>query len=129
MSLIIKSAKTAPIRIEIDLETDQGAIKGYFTGHAYIRSKPQLAELQQRFDAMAQQDMAPLVAEEKILREMYARFEGLANEAGPIEGDAAFAELLQGPLSVHLAKAATDAYWSFLSGSARQGNAPRSRAR
>jgi hypothetical protein len=130
MSLIIKTAKTTPIRIDIDLQTNEGQIKGHFTGHAFIRSKPQLLELQKRIDAITDDATATaLEREEKILREMYEKFDGLADESGELTGDAAFGAMITGPLSVHLTQAATEAYWAFLSGEKRQGNSRRQPAR
>lgn len=130
MSLIIKTAKTTPIRIDIDLETNAGRIKGHFTGHAIIRTKPEILELQERLSALAEQDdMSSLEREEKILREMFEGFDGLADESGELKGDAAFNALVRGPLSVQLTQAATDAFWSFLRGESRQGNSRPPRGR
>jgi hypothetical protein len=127
MSLILKAAKTTPIRIDIDIDTDAGRIKGHFTGHAHIRSKAQLKEFAERLGKLAD-DGAAADADATILREMYERFDGLANESGPLSGDAAFSEILEGPLSVHLTRSALNAYWQHLSG-AREGNSQPARAR
>ena len=126
MTLIVKTAKTSPVRIELDLDTDIGPIKGHFTGHARIRSKKQLMEFADSLAKLAEE--APENADETILREMFASFDGLGNESGPLSGDDAFVEVLTGLLSVHLTRLAMDAYWAHLGG-AREGNAPPRRAR
>lgn len=126
MSLTTKVATTTPVKIEIDLDTNAGRIKGHFTGHARIRSKPQLKEFADRLQKLA--DDGADDADGVILREMFTGFDGLANEDGPLTGDAAFEEVLNGPLSVPLTRLAMDAYWAQLNG-AREGNARPLRAR
>lgn len=126
MSLIIKTAKTTPIKINIDLDTDAGPIKGFFTGHASIRSKAELKAFAERLAKLAEDGDSD--ADSTILHEMYEKFDGLENASGALTGEAAFSEILSGPLSVHLTRAATEAYWSHLAG-AREGNARPARAR
>jgi hypothetical protein len=127
--LIIKEAKTTPIRIDIDLQTDVGRVQGFFVGHGFIRTKPQMAELQERLAALQDENMPPIEREERILRELYESFDGLANASGEaLKGDEAFSAVTRGSLSVQLTQAASDAYWAFMSG-ARQGNSRPARAR
>ena len=126
MTLVIKTAALTPVRIELDLQTDAGPIKGHFTGHARIRSKPELKAFADRLAKLAEDGTED--ADGIILREMYDRFEGLGNESGPLTGDAAFEEVLNGKLSVHLTRLALDAYWAQLNG-AREGNGRPQRAR
>lgn len=126
MSLIVKAAATTPIRIELDLDTNDGRIKGHFTGHARIRSKPQLKEFADRLAKLAEDGVED--ADRIILTEMYESFDGLGNADGPLKGEAAFDEILSGPLSVHLTRLALDGYWSQLNGG-REGNVRPQRAR
>lgn len=126
MSLIVKVAKTTPLRIELDLKTDVGPIKGFFTGHARIRSKAELKAFSERLTKLVDDGVED--AESIVLHEMYESFEGLANASGELTGEAAFVEVLTGPLSMHLTHLALDAYWSQLGG-AREGNGRPSRAR
>lgn len=126
MTLTIKIAKTTPIRIDLDLQTDAGPIKGHFTGHARIRSKPELKAFADRLAKLADDGVED--AESVILHEMYERFEGLGNEGGALTGEAAFDEILNGALSVHLTRLALDAYWLQLNGG-REGNGRPQRAR
>ena len=150
MSFIIKAAKTAPVRIDIDMQTDAGRLKGYFTGHAFTHSKAEMAKLSDWINRLANYvkylngeedaedpsaedrndfaDVTPENADELMLRKLYARFEGLEDETGPLEGEAAFNAVLNGPLSLYLFRAASEAYWSHLA-DARSGNAQRRRVR
>lgn len=121
MSLILKTAKTTPIPVDFDLETDAGRIKGTFTVHANIRDP-------KRIEAFTAQIQSSDDAEEKSLREMIHRIEGLGDESGPLEGDAAFAAVLSGPFALYLKPAVLDAYARHFTRQ-REGNAPRSRAR
>lgn len=126
MSLIIKTAKTLPVRIDIDIDTNAGRIKGYFTGHAIIRSKPELQGFSEELQTLFA-DADPK-ADEIVLRRMYERFEGLANESGELDGEAAFREILEGPYSVALTGAAMERYWDAIAGG-RPGNSLRRRGR
>ena len=77
MSLNIKAATTCPIRIDVDLDTDVGKVKGHFTGHARIRSKPELKAFSERLAKLADEGVED--ADGIILREMYTGFDGLSN--------------------------------------------------
>lgn len=122
MSLIIKKASTIPVKIDIDITTDAGRIQGHFTGHAKVRSQPEMKAFAARLNELSKEN--PDDGEDTLIRDMYTSFEGLANESGPLEGDAAFNEVLAGPLSAHLTRAAMEKYWESLSTS-RAGNSPR----
>lgn len=128
--LVIKKATTTPIRIPISIPTDAGRIEGHFTGHAIVRSKQAAALLVRdrllavkekegeadrlREEGNAEATYAMLQSihelEERAVRDMYASFEGLGNETGPLEGEAAFTEILTGQFSVQLTAAVQGAY-------------------
>jgi hypothetical protein len=121
MSLTLKAAKTTPIPVDFDLETDAGPIKGTFTVHAHIRDP-------KRVEEFAAQILSTEDAEEKTLREMVARIEGLGDESGPFDSDAAFHAVVHGPFALYLKPAVLGAYARHFNRQ-REGNAPRSRAR
>lgn len=126
MSLIIKSAKTMPVRIDVDIDTDAGRIKGHFTGHAVVRSKDELRQFSEELRDLF--ESAEPKADEIVLRKMYERFDGLANESGALDGEAAFQEVLAGRYSVALTASAMECYWDAIIGG-RAGNSPRRRGR
>lgn len=104
MSLIIKKANTIEIKISLDVETDTGRLKGSFSGIARIISKPAYRELLTKLT----EDQASGViedADEALIRAIYVRFDGLGNEAGALDGDAAFEEVLHGQFSQFLTTA------------------------
>lgn len=149
MSLLIKTAVSVPVRIDIDQDTDAGRIKGHFTGHARIFSPDELQSfsewtirLSRHITALKADEPVPTVddefagitaqnADENLLRRMYLRFEGLADGNGPVEGDEAFRQVCTGPLSFFLYRAASDAFWAYVRDrkAAREGNARPSPAR
>ena len=122
--LTIKKVETTPIKIAIAIPPENPTIKGSFVGHAKVRSKAENKALLERFqDHEGEGD-----ADEALVRELYDRFEGLGNESGALEGDAAFNEVLRGPLSAYLTPAVVQAYYEQY-GEARQGNSGRRRTR
>lgn len=116
-----KKIDTAPLKISIAIPPENPKIKGYFMGHAILRSKVENKELFDRIDSGEIED-------DQLLHELYTGFDGLANEAGYCEGEAAFVEILTGPNSAYLTPAAIQAYYTQY-GEARQGNFKRSRGR
>lgn len=116
-----KKIDTAPLKISIAIPPENPKIKGYFTGHAILRSKVENKELFDRIDSGEIED-------DQLLHELYTGFDGLANAAGYCEGEAAFVEILTGPNSAYLTPAAIQAYYTQY-GEARQGNFKRSRGR
>lgn len=124
MFTIPKKVDTAPIKISIAIPPENPQIKGSFTGHAKLRSKAENKALLERFTNYEGDGDA----DSEMVRELYASFEGLGNEAGPLEGEAAFTELLTGSLSAYLVPAVVQAYYEQY-GEARQGNSKRSRGR
>jgi hypothetical protein len=116
-----KKIDTAPLKITIAIPPENPKIKGYFTGHAILRSKVENKELFDRIDAGEVED-------EQLVRECYESFDGLGNAAGYCEGEAAFVEILTGPNSAYLTPAVIQAYYEQY-GEARQKNFKRSRGR
>lgn len=116
-----KKIDTAPLKITVAIPPENPKIKGYFTGRAILRSKVENKELFDRIDAGDVED-------DQLLHELYEGFDGLANEAGYCEGEAAFVEILTGPNSAYLTPAAIQAYYTQY-GEARQGNSKRLRGR
>lgn len=109
-----KKVDTAPLKITVCIPPENPVLKGYFTGNAIIRDKPTIKAFQERCENEE-------VPEEEVLRWMYIGFDGLANDAGYCEGEAAFSEILTGVNSAYLTHAAAQAYW-IQYGEARQGN-------
>lgn len=131
-TLVIKAATTTRIRIDIDLDTDQGPIKGHFFGRGIIRDKDGLQALADELGELAEQAEdgdTKSNTSEVLLRRMYQGFDGLGNASGPLEGEEAWAEVLNGPLGVYLSNAAVAAYWAHFGNGARQGNSRPRRGR
>lgn len=124
MFTVTKKVLTTPIKISVAIPPENPQIKGSFIGHARVRTKGENKALLQRFDPYEGEGDA----DEVLIRELYERFEGIANEDGELTGDAAFKELLTGPLSAYLVPAVIQAYYEQY-GEARQGNSKRSRGR
>ena len=102
--LVIKKANTIEVKINIDVDTDTGKLKGQFSGFARIISKPAYRELLQKLTE--QQTRGEIEdADEALVRAIYERFEGLGNDDGALTGDAAFAEVLSGQYSQFLTTA------------------------
>ena len=125
ITLAVKAIQTAPLKITVAIPPENPQIKGYFTGHAIIRSKAENKELLDKFvDYDGTGD-----ADEELLRAVYDKFTGLGNEAGePLEGDAAWEAVINGPLSAYLMPAAIQAYYEQY-GEARRGNSGKRRSR
>lgn len=112
---------TAPLKITLAIPPENPKIKGYFWGRAFVRKQPEIK-------AYAERLKTEEVPNEEILRWQYEGFDGLANQVGYCDGEAAFQEILTGENSAYLIPAVSGAYWEHY-GEARQGNykAPRGR--
>ena len=108
----IKPVETYPVRIEISCPL----AKGYFTGHAKVRTKAQFEELRQ-----AVQDGEYEGRDADLLREMYERFDGFGDDDG-------WKDVLEGPASAYLSLAAVSAYFEHFA-EARRGNSRQRRGR
>ena len=127
MSMILKKVNTAAVTISLSIDTDAGKIEGSFVGHARIRSKKEsMKMLDDALEAAAEGKIED--ADAQLVTEIYERFDGLENESGKLEGQAAFAEVLEGQFSAYLIPACVRAYYQNIGESAR-GNSKRSRAR
>ena len=130
MGLIVKKATTTPIRVDISIPTDAGRMEGWFTGHAFVRSKEEgiaIAEARMEQIESAQAafrrakdadepgaDIALLRAlaqiDEATIRGNFASFEGLGNAEGKLDGEDAFNEILHGQYSTQFTAAVIAAY-------------------
>lgn len=120
-----KVVSTAPLKITIAIPPENPTIKGYFIGHAKLRSKAQNKDLLEKFQDYAGDGDN----DEALVRELYDRFEGLGDEEGnDLTGEAAFDAVLRGPLSAYLTPAVVQAYYEQY-GEARQGNFGKRRSR
>lgn len=124
MLTIPKKIDAAPLKIGIAIPPENPQIKGAFTAYAKVRSKAENKAMLERFSNYEGEGDG----DEALVRELFDRFEGLGNENGPLEGDAAFAEVLSGSLSAYLVPAVIQAYYEQY-GEARVGNSKRSRVR
>ncbi len=118
MSITLKRVKlkTAPLKITVAIPPENPQIKGYITGRAILRSKPENTELFERIDS------GELSRDEDIVRALYEGFDGLGGEDGEeITGEAAFKDILEGEYSAYLVPAVSQAYYDQY-GKARQGN-------
>ncbi len=123
--IITKTVTTAPLKITIAIPPENPQIKGYFTGHAKVRSKVENKALLDKYqDWQGEGD-----SDESLVRELYEGFDGLGDDKGnEITGEAAFDAVLKGPLSAYLTPAVVQAYYEQY-GEARQGNFGRRRSR
>lgn len=120
-----KTVTTTPLKITIAIPPENPTIKGYFTGHARVRSKADNKALLEKFADWAGEGDA----DEALVRELYDSFSGLGDDAGnELTGEAAFDAVLRGPLSAYLTPAVVQAYYEQY-GEARQGNFARRRSR
>ncbi len=127
MSLILKKAKTTALTIAIDIATDAGRLTGEFTAHARLMTKKEAKALNERLiDEFSRGDIEDL--DVALVKGFYERFEGIGNEDGALDDDAAMQAVLEGPYSGHLTSAAVQAFYAQY-GEARQGNWKRPRAR
>ncbi|GMU44168.1 MAG: hypothetical protein IT479_06995 [Xanthomonadales bacterium] len=124
MFTIPKKVHTAPIKISIAIPPENPQVKGSFIAHAKVRSKAENKAMLEKYSNWEGEGDG----DEAMVRELFDRFEGLGNEEGPLEGDAAFAEVLTGSLSAYLVPAVIQAYYEQY-GEARQGNSRRLRGR
>ncbi|HMN33910.1 MAG TPA: hypothetical protein PKE36_00645 [Chiayiivirga sp.] len=67
-------------------------------------------------------------ADAAMVRELYDSFEGLGDDSGDLNGEAAFEAVLTGPLSAYLTPAVVGAYFEQY-GDARLGNSRKRRSR
>lgn len=119
MSLRVKRITTAALTIAIAIPPENPEIKGSFTAHAVIRSKPENTKFFDEVNDGKYDD-------EQIIRALFTGFDGIENESGPCTGEAAFEEVLRGDLSAWLTPAAIEAYYAQY-GEARRKNSKRSR--
>jgi hypothetical protein len=113
-TLIITKVATAPLTIKINCPV----AKGYFIGHAIIRSKPEMKQLTDDIDNGVYEDN-----EEGLVRALYTKFEGL-----PEDGADGFKEILTGDASAYLPAGVAEAYFTQY-GEARRGNFSKRRGR
>jgi hypothetical protein len=122
VTLVVKKVQTAPLKIMLNVN---GVLNGYFTGHAKLRSKPEIKALSDRMDAEEFKDN-----DAEFMHELYEGFDGLPNSAAGAGVEAkdsdAWDEVLIGPLSSFLSTAAVQAYFAQY-GEARKGNSERRR--
>lgn len=117
----LKTVETVPLKISIVIGP---TIQGSITGHAIVRSKPEIRNFFERVEAGEFKDN-----DKAMLQELYKGFDGLENEEGVYcEGDMAFDEILTGKFSSYLTPAVIQAYYDHY-GEARQGNFKGPRAR
>jgi hypothetical protein len=121
VTLMVKKVKTAPLKIQLLVP---GVLNGYFTGHAKIRSKPDIKMLSDRIENGEFTENG----DELLARELYEGFNGIPDiDSGKeLEGEDAWDALLNGPISSYLSPAAVTAYFAQY-GEARQGNSGRRR--
>lgn len=120
-----KAIHTAPLKITIAIPPENPTIRGYFTGHAKVRSKAENTALLERYQDWSEDGDS----DESLVRELYDGFSGLGDENGQeLSGEAAFDAVLSGPLSAYLVPAVVQAYFAQY-GEARQGNSARRRSR
>jgi hypothetical protein len=122
VTLVMKKVKTAPLKI---MMSATGVLNGYFTGHAKLRSKPEIKVLSDRMESEEFKDN-----DADFMHELFESFEGLPNssagDGSEAKGDEAWDEVLIGPFSSFLSQAAVQAYFAQY-GEARQGNSARRR--
>jgi len=113
-TITFTEATTHPIRIDINTTV----AKGYFTGHARIRSQAELDELKERLDAGDYND-----DEERLMRDLYEKFDGFGDSDG-------FKELLDpdSKAAPYMRNAAATAYFGQWA-EARKGNSRTQRKR
>lgn len=112
MSLVINEVSTFPLRIKIDCPV----AKGFFDGHARIRSKPENKAL---FERIASEELD----DDVVIRDIYESFSGL-----PCEKGKEFDFILNGPASAYLVPAVLQAYLDHYN-QARVGNSRLQRGR
>ncbi|MHB8679004.1 MAG: hypothetical protein ACYC7G_04620 [Rudaea sp.] len=122
VTLTVKKVETAPIKIQVDLNTDAGRITGYITGHAKIRSKAENVAFGEK---LTNGDFPDDIS---VLREMYASVDGLGDDSGPIEGEAVWDFLQNDRIGSYIVPGLIKAYFSQYN-EARVGNFEKPRAR
>ena len=120
-TLMLKEVPTLPLIVDVAIPPEKLVLKGKFTAHAVIRSKEQLKNLGERMSAGEFTDN-----DEKLLREMFTKFEGLGDASGPFDNDKAWDWVLNGPFSGQLSILLLNRYYEGHS-EARQGNSGRPR--
>lgn len=122
VTLVVKKVQTAPLKIMLNVN---GVLNGHFTGHAKLRSKPEIKALSDRMDSEEFKDN-----DADFVHELYEGFDGLPNTSAGVgeeaKGEDAWNEVLIGPFSSYLSTAAVQAYFAQY-GEARQGNSGRRR--
>lgn len=113
VTLAIKRVETAPLKIEVNIKTNQGQIKGHITAHAIIRSKDEMEKFSEKF--------ADLDTDIDLLRLMYKGIDGLGDESGAIEGDTVWTFLRENWIGTYLVPQLARSYYEQYA-KAKQGN-------
>ncbi len=117
-SFTIKEIPTFELRIDLAIPPERPQIRGHIFIDCYPKTKDEVK-------AIAEENLE----DEAYLRTLVAGIRGLGDAKGnPIEGDAAFAEVTSGKLSLWLLPAIIGAYFESF-GAARRKNALPQRGR
>jgi len=115
ITFLTKKIETVPLKISIAIPPEKPVIQGMFIAHAFARTKEENKVLFDRVDA------GELTEDIDILKSLFQGFDGIGNEKGYCEGEAAFVEIATGPNSAYLVPACIQAYYEQY-GEAKQGN-------
>jgi len=120
-TLMIKEIKELPLTANVAIPPENPQLKGKFKAYAVMRSKDEIKELGERMSAgeFANDD-------EKLLREMYTKFEGLGDKDGPFNDEKSWDFVLHSKYSAQLIILLLNLYYEGHS-EARQGNSGRPR--
>lgn len=105
-TLVVREVSTIQIKVEFNNE----ALKGFITADAVVLSKPEIKDL------MARVDNGEIEDDEELIRQLYTGFHGL-----PVEGDEAWDFVLRGKHSNYIMPALVHRYFEHY-GEARKGN-------
>lgn len=109
----IKKVDTIEIKIDLAIPPENPVIKGQIAVDCFLLPKDKVKELLE--SGLDDADFLPKIA--KAIR-------GLGNESGPIEGKAAFDEVLTGQYSMYLLPAITQAYFEQFGEARRKNSKP-----
>lgn len=109
--------ETFPLTIHLAIPPQAPQIKGYITVDCAPRNREQNREL-----------LDQNLSDAEFLKQIAVNIRGLGNKAGPIEGDAAFEECINGEWSAWLLPAIVSAYYEQF-GEGRRKNSGPSRGR
>jgi hypothetical protein len=115
VTFLVKKVATVPLKISIAIPPEKPTIQGTFIAHALVRTKEENKLLFERVE------LGELTEDADMIRELFTGFDGIGNENGYCEGEAAFAEILTGANSAYLMPACIQAYYEQY-GEAKQGN-------